>query len=818
MNYNQIMENMINGQNWTKDTLRENEAVFNKTQRVTHVGSWVWHIQQNQLQWSNEMYGIFGIKKENFNGNLADVIAQVIHPDDRNLVEQANRSMIEDKKPVSLEVRLILADGTLRVVWAEAGEPILNAEGQPVILMGIVQDITERRREEDKLQQWEQIFQNAVWGIAVGGTDGKSIELMNPAFAKMHGYTVEEMKDWAMDELFALQWRGNIAENIQLACQKGHHFWESRHVHKDGHTFPVLVDVTALKDKSGQVKFCLVNIQDMTGQKQAETALRESEAQYRQLFENMEEGFSLNEIIQDENGKVVDFRFLDINSAYRHHTGISTEVIGKTMLEIMPQADRRQIEAYGRVALTGEPFQFEYYSNTFHRHLRVKAFSLTKGRFAAVFEDITAAKLTETRLRESEQKYRMLFETSMDGILMTTTNGKLIAANLAACRMLGVTEAEILQCQQPEIVDTSDPRFGLAVEARAQTGVFTGELTYLRKDGTRFPVELTSVIYQPAEGDAQANIIFRDISQRKQAEQEKQKADARLRTLSVAIEQTPVTTVITDLTGNIVYVNPKFTESTGYTAEEVIGQNSRILKTGDTPDSEYKGMWETLLSGHSWHGVFHNKRKNGELYWESAVISPVKDVDGTITHFLAVQEDITERKRLEEELKKQAATDGLTGVTNRRYFLDLANRELKRAVRLSQSVAIVLIDLDHFKTINDTYGHAGGDQALLTFVKTCLKNIREIDVFARIGGDEFALLMPETSGEQAYTTVERIRQALAAAPMNLDEKPVLITISAGISSLIGGDEALDTLLGRADQALYQAKEAGRNRTIVEHTS
>jgi diguanylate cyclase (GGDEF)-like protein len=166
----------------------------------------------------------------------------------------------------------------------------------------------------------------------------------------------------------------------------------------------------------------------------------------------------------------------------------------------------------------------------------------------------------------------------------------------------------------------------------------------------------------------------------------------------------------------------------------------------------------------------------------------------------------------------QATTDELTGVSNRRYFLELASRELKRAVRLNHPLAIAIIDIDHFKTVNDIYGHAAGDQALLTIAKICLKNIREIDIFARMGGDEFALLLPETKREQVYTIVERIRLTLESLTMDIAGKPVTITISSGISILKSKDESLDILLSQADKALYKAKESGRNRVILDPAS
>ena len=183
--------------------------------------------------------------------------------------------------------------------------------------------------------------------------------------------------------------------------------------------------------------------------------------------------------------------------------------------------------------------------------------------------------------------------------------------------------------------------------------------------------------------------------------------------------------------------------------------------------------------------------------------------------FLVSLRDSTERKRLQERLRHQATTDELTGVSNRRHFLELATREMKRTARLRRRLSLALIDLDHFKQINDTHGHAAGDRTLIALTQVCRRNIREIDVFARFGGDEFALLLPETYPERALEVVERVRQALAAEPMAVDDTAVWLTISVGIASSSGDSDALDGLLGRAYRALYRAKEAGRNSVAVE---
>lgn len=185
---------------------------------------------------------------------------------------------------------------------------------------------------------------------------------------------------------------------------------------------------------------------------------------------------------------------------------------------------------------------------------------------------------------------------------------------------------------------------------------------------------------------------------------------------------------------------------------------------------------------------------------------------------IELEREIAERKRLEAELREQAITDELTGVHNRRYFLELAQVELDRAFRLHHPFAIVLVDLDYFKQINDTYGHATGDLVLKTFTQICRNHIRAIDVFARFGGDEFALFLPGTDCATASQVIERVRAVLLANPIQVDDTSVLLSLSAGVACLNAQRESFDQLLSRADHALYRAKQAGRNCIMVESAS
>ena len=549
-----------------------------------------------------------------------------------------------------------------------------------------------------------------------------------------------------------------------------------------------------------------VRIAELEMMNEALTLARDkSELKYRDLLENMEEGFSLHEIITDENGRAVDFRFLETNDAYEHHTGLHKwEVIGRTMLEILPQTDSRQIETYGKVALTGEPMQVEYYSKTFMRHLRVRAFCPRQGQFAAIFEDITDRKGIEAKFQESEAKYRLLFENCEEAIMLNCPDGSIYSVNPAACRMFGRSEEELFKIGSVGIVDLQDPRLSIAIVEMEKTGKYIGELDYIRKDGTIFQCEVSSSLFIDVDGNKRISTIIRDISERKRAEAalresedkfrtmvrlspeatglfdaagnvlmmnlvaaeilgyntpdeligknvlefflpeekesvlemikktfingivrnieytlvrkngtsfraeyscsalynaggkprgllvvtrditERDKAQEKMKILQRAVEQAPVSIVLTNIYGDMEYVNPKFCDVTGYSREEVLGTNSRILKSNNTAYEVYEELWSCILSGKDWTGEFQNKKKNGDFYWVLVNISPIFNSIGKITHFLAVKEDITERRQQEEALRQSnqkleaiilASPDGI-GLGNMEHQITFVSNRL----------------------------------------------------------------------------------------------------------------------------------------------
>lgn len=270
--------------------------------------------------------------------------------------------------------------------------------------------------------------------------------------------------------------------------------------------------------------------------------------------------------------------------------------------------------------------------------------------------------------------------------------------------------------------------------------------------------------------------------------------------------------VITDKDAVIKWANPAFSDLTGFSLDETINHKpNQLLKSNMQSKTFYEEMWGKLLAGQQWHGEVINKRKDGTFYHEELSIAPVKNTRGEITNFIGIKQDISDRKRLEEMLKTLANTDPLTGLFNRRVFLKHLLQESHRVIRSKSCAAVLMLDLDFFKRINDTYGHATGDEVLKNFAQLIVKHTRDIDISARFGGEEFVILLPDSNREQATIMAERLRKEVAAIALSHEKGPVTITVSIGAALLMPENADGELVLNHADDALYHAKETGRNR-------
>lgn len=289
-------------------------------------------------------------------------------------------------------------------------------------------------------------------------------------------------------------------------------------------------------------------------------------------------------------------------------------------------------------------------------------------------------------------------------------------------------------------------------------------------------------------------------------------ADA-LRWRSQAVDASDDPIVITDVHGVIEYANPAFFALTGYSAAETQGQTPRLLNSGCQNAAVFRRLWATILGGLPWRGELVNRRKDGSHYHDLLTVSPVKNAQGRVVRFIATHHDISQRKRREEALAEMAHFDPLTGLPNRALFLDRSRRAVAEARREQNGFALLFIDLDGFKVVNDRHGHETGDLLLCEVARRIAACVRESDTVARQGGDEFAVLLPGVNREDTAAVVAQKIIAAIAAPIDVASGPCCVGASVGIAvhPNHGGD--VESLLRSADFAMYEAKRRGKNRWV-----
>jgi PAS domain S-box/diguanylate cyclase (GGDEF) domain len=298
---------------------------------------------------------------------------------------------------------------------------------------------------------------------------------------------------------------------------------------------------------------------------------------------------------------------------------------------------------------------------------------------------------------------------------------------------------------------------------------------------------------------------FSDITGQKQNEE-------KLSLAASVFTEAKESILITDASGQIVQVNKAFTDITGYNAEEVLGKNPKMLQSGYHDKAFYQAFWAQLLAHGHWSGEIWNRRKNGEIYAELETISAVKNEKNETHHYVSLASDISHQKQHEKQLEQQAYYDLLTGLPNRKRLTDELTLAIQRCQQTDNVIAVAYIDLDGFKQINDTYGHAVGDQLLMAVAAQMKKTLRETDTVGRIGGDEFVALL--NVGKELSHSLHLVKRLLhtIAKTILIDDLPLKVSASIGLCFYPqAGEIHAGQLLSLADQAMYQAKQAGKNR-------
>jgi diguanylate cyclase (GGDEF)-like protein/PAS domain S-box-containing protein len=425
--------------------------------------------------------------------------------------------------------------------------------------------------------------------------------------------------------------------------------------------------------------------------------------------------------------------------------------------------------------------------------------------------DITLRRVLDKRTRElrgSEARFRSYFELPLAGRAITSPSAGWIDVNATLCEMLGYTRAELLQMTWMELTHPDDLAADAAQFQRVMAGEIEGyalEKRFIHRDGHSVYAHIAVHCLRHPDRSVNYFVVqILDITERKQAEEKLQLAAS---VFSYAREGI----LITAADGTIVDVNDTFTRITGYSRDEVLGRNPRLLSSGLHNQEFFAAMWCDLVEKGHWYGEIWNRRKEGEVYAEMLTISAVPNAQGQIEKYLGLFSDITALKEHERQLEHIAHYDVLTGLPNRALLADRLQQAMAQAQRRGQCVAVAMLDLDDFKAINDRYGHGAGDQLLITVTARMKQTLREGDTLARLGGDEFvAVLLDLADVEASMPMLTRLLDA-AAQPMGIGDLSLQVSVSIGITFYPqAGEIDADQLLRQADQAMYQAKLAGRN--------
>jgi diguanylate cyclase (GGDEF)-like protein/PAS domain S-box-containing protein len=423
-------------------------------------------------------------------------------------------------------------------------------------------------------------------------------------------------------------------------------------------------------------------------------------------------------------------------------------------------------------------------------------------------------------LAENEKKFRTVTDVAQDAIIMIDSTGSVALWNPAAEIMFGYSEQEVLGKNVHDLLVTDEltrKRIKQSMEEFARTGQGAPlnhllELTTKRKNNETFHAELSIAPFQVGN-EWRAVGTIRDITQRKKAEEELRSTSGRL---TLATQAGQVGVWEWDIAKGELHWDERMLEMYKVNPEDFHGAYDTWVNRMHPDDiaGAEQALRKSLGPGGKFEWEFRIIWPDGEERTIDAAAATQFDKDGTALSMTGVNWDITERKRMEEELRRLATTDALTGLFNRRRFIELAEREFSRTKRYGDALSLIMLDADKFKNVNDTYGHDVGDLVLKALASAGCATLRDVDAFGRVGGEEFLTMLPSTPLEGAVLVAEKLRRAIENAVVPLEETDIRFTVSLGVTTLRKDTTSVDQMLKEADQALYSAKENGRNRVEV----
>lgn len=681
--------------------------------------------------------------------------------------------------------------------------------------MKLMRELVEHKRAEDLLAQESEknrfLLRNASDGVHILDTKGNVLDASD-SFCEQLGYTRDEVLGLNVADWDIGQTAGQISDRITRLFEHPERIViETTHQRKDGTSLEVEISVCPMELLGTKALYCASR--DISARKRGDQALRESEERYRLVVESAAEGFWMID---------ADYRTTYINKSLSDILGYSMEdMLGRRPAEFADEENKK-------IFL----HQMARISNSQHRHyeiqLRHKAghnvpllFQATthfdpQGKVILSFAfitDLTERKRTEERLASRELELRTIIDCQPECVKLLAEDSTLLQMNRAGLDMIDADSAEQVVGQKVLGIIKPEYRKDFAALNKKvfQGGAGTLEFEIIGLKGSHRWLETHAVPLRSPQGNITALLgVTRDITARKAAEQ-------ALRIAAIAFESQEGM-MVTDADARIVQVNQAFMRLTGYTAEEVIGKTPAFLNSGKQTPTFYQELWSELKQRDTWQGEVWNRRKNGEIYPEWLVITAVRDAHDAVTHYVGAFTDITTKKEAEQKILNLAFYDALTGLPNRRLLTDRLEQARLASHRSGSHGALIYLDLDRFKSLNDSQGHSIGDLLLTEVARRLEATVRAEDTVARFGGDEFVIMLEDLaeSAAEAANRAEGVAEKILHVlnqPFMLDRVEHHSSPSIGITLFNGKQDSIEDLLKRADLAMYEAKSSGGNTVV-----
>ena len=795
------------------EKLRESEDMLRESQAIAGLGTYRVDIADGRWTSSEVLDGIFGIGKDY--DRIVDNWVALVHPEDREaMARYFLDEVIGQGKDFDKEYRVVRrSDGAVR--WVHGlGRLVLSADGRPVKMLGTIKDITERMESQAALRESEESLRDAqkiarlysyVYNFATGfwkatessesilGVDAHYPRTRDGWYALVHPADRDRFTSTMIENTSRRQTSVDSEFRIVRPSDGAIRWIKSLGRIEYG------VD-------GKPIRLC-GTFQDITDSKLAEIALRESR-ELLQLFIT-HAPVALAMFDREMRYLAVSLRWLDL------HGLAGVNLIGRSHYEVFPELPAAWRE-YHRQALAGEAIPRDEYKLRREDGImlwvrrEIRQWYSGDGSIGGIIifsEDVTEPREAALALSESKEQLELFVAHAPAAMAMFDTEMRYLVVSqrwVADFRMAG---KDFIGRSHYEI-DPDIPERWRQIHQRCLAGetLHSDEDRLERSDGTVQWIRWETVPWRTGDGAIGGIIIFaEDITKHRETEE-------RLRLAASVFTNASEGILITDPNGRILEVNEMFTHITGYTREDALGQNPRILQSGVYGHDFYAGMWQSLAREGHWSGEMWNRHKNGELIAESLTIDAVRDANGNLQQYVALFSDITQLKKSAQQIEQMAHFDVLTGLPNRVLLADRLQQAMAQANRRQQSLAVAYLDLDGFKAINESHGHDIGDHLLTSLAFNMKCALREGDTLARLGVDEFvAVILDLDDRAAAATIIEQLRQA-AAEPVQIGDLSLNVSASLGVTYYPQPEEAdPDLLLRQADQAMYQAKLAGGNR-------